>query len=1531
MENGLNEESDWNGFQQSLEESIKSFRSVSLIEPVVGHDDHSTNDRDVFFDSSSKLCPIQALLEYNRKDEENVKNRIAEAYSSQLHQIQHSYNFPYLGRRLVPVIPCPTAAYSSSRLNIFQEGQALQISNTTASANPYSATELNRYDVAHAYHNIPSMLTPPPQILAGGCTNLIGTAVSLLPVVHPSSYQKSEYWTKYLEEKAAERKPRYDKSEFRTTYIEDKKRNVSGKDSFEVICEYCPSPFPYNQEDPESVEIHASRHGVTKFQCAGCGIKLDEYAQMETHIEKDHVGADDELVKASILVPSSLEYLKIYQCGIRSCGRRFIAQPESSLRKHIRNTHGEFYIHMGKGRNILRICRLCPNGPHYATDLELCEHLFTAHPPSLYANAECQSILPGSKKIPVLVNRHPQPRRPASSSGGKFERLLKTRDTQEKPGEDQVNTGKEDASPDDKETAPDDQDENPVDECRIKDPEEIAKKRTGSKSGSCSEKKRKDSRMSRKEKYEQENSKPTKMKKKKIKKRKKRKRSESSPCSTLRKRKKIRRTDPDEKPKKRKKKRSEQKNNDPCMESTDSLYCYSCEMKTLDWSSHKYSFQHVKNEKKARCLFCPQRVWFPNLKTHIRESHRGASFVCNASDTCFIRLMDLSKIVDHINTKHRKELEPLHKMIGQTGFISPHLLTKHGLMILPADLRKLSCRICSQHYLGQGMNSVARHFEQEHADVKSCDYAHSILFECRGCDGLLFGSESFLKEHVKEIHSLGGFKPGPVDLSDEEEQERSKNKFSGRLGARIGWERVQDFHGSKSSFSRVKCWRRMDSWRKVEPQTNAESVWCLLPKPCIEENYQELKLTEELEEDCENKIKEKHVDVEENCEEVISRSSNPEELNWSNASDLDYQENKVRPVGARESENQENHVFPCKPLQHQEPCLFCNKTLPENRLENHFQRKHGNLLFSCDNFCCEQFQSPWISEVITHLKVQHDRLESDDILSRHYIRIPTNLQLIVCKVQDCDEAVFLARSTEEVMSALKTHQLSVHPNRDISACFSLTCRFCGSTFNYDEEKEWSKHIAFDHRDLNFSKLCFELSLSVLSREPNRCESQNKEETDKSLNVDEPSDISSDENTSKSEPQSSCSDIKQKEERMYVSRINLDKSLGEDEYTEDKEGHTENEDDPHTEMDVLPSKQEICPFCLDILSGDKLIQHILQEHENNLFCCPMCSDNDRFRTWTILAMKNHYLQVHPGVLLNPRALNLENVEMKMSICKICKMKILTGDAVILATHLLDHDLGPDTSQFKNCCRICCLYSESDAEEKECFGNHYCKEGNELETSITESVFKDTIEVIKENRNLHLGPSPSGNVKMSAQNRRKVCPESKEVLKKDVVDCEHCDEKIETSNVDFHTLTQHKKSCFRCTQCQRNFKSKIEKIDVPACFQTIQDAGMHHEEVHGVDITTKLFGSTSQDTSTCQVYPILKSEVPTLSLPSCYYMYNCLTCGRDLLTAKLAKSHFSRINQSERKECEITGILTKCRFCLRVLKETVNDRHIIKYNK
>ena len=92
------------------------------------------------------------------------------------------------------------------------------------------------------------------QILAGGCSNLIGTAVSLLPVVHPSSHQKSEYWTKYLEEKAADRKPRYDKSEFWTTYIEDKKRNDSGTFLFCLQILNFLNIFPFFQDKHISVK-----------------------------------------------------------------------------------------------------------------------------------------------------------------------------------------------------------------------------------------------------------------------------------------------------------------------------------------------------------------------------------------------------------------------------------------------------------------------------------------------------------------------------------------------------------------------------------------------------------------------------------------------------------------------------------------------------------------------------------------------------------------------------------------------------------------------------------------------------------------------------------------------------------------------------------------------------------------------------------------------------------------------------------------------------------------------------------------------------------------------------------------------------------------------------------------------------------------------------------------------------------------------------------------------------------------------------
>ena len=54
---------------------------------------------------------------------------------------------------------------------------------------------------------------------------------------------------------------------------------------------------------------------------------------METHVEKKHVGKDAVLVKASILVPNNLEYLKIHQCGIRLLSKLFFLLQLNSLHR----------------------------------------------------------------------------------------------------------------------------------------------------------------------------------------------------------------------------------------------------------------------------------------------------------------------------------------------------------------------------------------------------------------------------------------------------------------------------------------------------------------------------------------------------------------------------------------------------------------------------------------------------------------------------------------------------------------------------------------------------------------------------------------------------------------------------------------------------------------------------------------------------------------------------------------------------------------------------------------------------------------------------------------------------------------------------------------------------------------------------------------------------------------------------------------------------------------------------------------------
>ena len=116
-------------------------------------------------------------------------------------------------------------------------------------------------------------------------------------------------------------------------------------------CQLCPSPSPFVATDRSSREIHLASHQHVKFVCAACGHRIVEYEEMVKHVEIEHVGDDEELVRASILIPDNIHLLKTFQCGLKTCGRRLIGLSELDLKEHIRRNHGEFYILMGQGRS----------------------------------------------------------------------------------------------------------------------------------------------------------------------------------------------------------------------------------------------------------------------------------------------------------------------------------------------------------------------------------------------------------------------------------------------------------------------------------------------------------------------------------------------------------------------------------------------------------------------------------------------------------------------------------------------------------------------------------------------------------------------------------------------------------------------------------------------------------------------------------------------------------------------------------------------------------------------------------------------------------------------------------------------------------------------------------------------------------------------------------------------------------------------------------------------------------------------------
>ena len=158
---------------------------------------------------------------------------------------------------------------------------------------------------------------------------------------------------------------------------------------------------------------HAKKVEIAKdllFSCAACGLcEAVEYKTVEDHVKAEHVGEDQELVTASIRVPSARDALKTFQCGVKTCGRQFVGAKEADLKKHIGDVHGEYYIDVLEGRNIVRICRVCSG--KFSSDEELTNHIQVWHPRAVFATAEetkMEDSLPFtlSRSVSPEVNRN---------------------------------------------------------------------------------------------------------------------------------------------------------------------------------------------------------------------------------------------------------------------------------------------------------------------------------------------------------------------------------------------------------------------------------------------------------------------------------------------------------------------------------------------------------------------------------------------------------------------------------------------------------------------------------------------------------------------------------------------------------------------------------------------------------------------------------------------------------------------------------------------------------------------------------------------------------------------------------------------------------------------------------------------------------------------------------------------------------------------------------------------------------------------
>ena len=441
------------------------------------------------------------------------------------------------------------------------------------------------------------------------------------------------------------------------------------------------------------------------------------------------------------------------------------------------------------------------------------------------------------------------------------------------------------------------------------------------------------------------------------------------------------------------------------------------------------------------CLYCPKRVSYSQLKFHIAEKHSGSSFTCNVTRNCSVALMEIGRIVDHLNNNHRKNVRYLIQSHGKHWENKiPQLAGElNSLIRLPSDLRRLTCRKCDVSFLSQDQSALEEHFRLDHPDLHSAQYTENIVYSCRVCNGVVFGSEKHLLIHLRDSHqSVGPCSPAPADLES------------------------------------LVAPKEVRSERFVTEKTPEPSC---LSDPDQEdlERYREII----------SKIKTKKL---KNTRKVNTFQTKKVSSDNTNHSDTDVEDSSSKKAA---------------PVNEEVTCHFCSAVLFQSRLSSHLGRHHQAEMFSCDGSCGRQVFSPWQERLLLHLRRDHTLLSSkteQDLLEQE-LRLPANLEMIRCRGGRCGgEATFLARHLNSLgVKTLLRHSERKHRGQPIEECFVLGCRVCPRVWSLGEVETWAQHCRQHHTTgLVKQQLAEKTQLAVESAGPSGLETDTKTRGEENL-------------------------------------------------------------------------------------------------------------------------------------------------------------------------------------------------------------------------------------------------------------------------------------------------------------------------------------------------------------------------------------------------------------------------------------------------